>query len=253
MSMHTSTQMQTAEPMNTHPGNSRPISEVNHDVRHDGRHDGRHENTATIASVSDQNFCVTRTYGVFHIPARPKNEPYGIIVVTPRSDAIDIGDSRRFTVQVSAREIAADIIQDLEDHGILVCEAARPSSEEISAATEARDAWYKQLVADADEMWARGHSYREISDMHRRAAKNMGLEREWAYVPQRSVDCPACGEKVREGVAICRHCNAVLDTERAAKYFPSGIRENFPRQKFAQGNNAATTNTSAASSKTNLS
>ncbi|HLW83367.1 MAG TPA: zinc ribbon domain-containing protein [Candidatus Acidoferrales bacterium] len=236
MTTHTSTQTQTPEPIKTHSGDSRMLSAVNHEVRH--------ENTATIASVSDQDFWVTRTYGAFHIPARPKNEPYGFVVVTPRNDAIDIGDSRRFTVQVSAREIAADIIQDLEDHGIVVCEAARPSPEEISAAIERRDAWYKQLVADADEMWARGHSYREISDMHRRAAKSLGLEREWAYVPQRSVDCPACGEKVRADVAMCKHCGATLDAERAAKYFPNG-----PRQKFAPGNNTVTANSSAASSK----
>jgi hypothetical protein len=74
-------------------------------------------------------------------------------------------------------------------------------------------------------MWARGHSYREISDMHRRAALAMGLDREWAYVPQRSVDCPVCGEKVKAGVAVCRHCGAVLDAERAAKYGVATQRE----------------------------
>ncbi|HEV2617958.1 MAG TPA: hypothetical protein VGU63_15275 [Candidatus Acidoferrales bacterium] len=58
-----------------------------------------------------------------------------------RGDAIDLGDNRRFPFTITPREIAEDIVQ------------------------------YKQLVADADEMWARGHSYREISDMHRRAAR----------------------------------------------------------------------------------
>ncbi|MGH9730282.1 MAG: hypothetical protein ACRD4A_01180, partial [Candidatus Acidiferrales bacterium] len=123
------------------------------------------------------------------------------------------------------REIAEDIVQDLGNHGIFVCADARPASEEISAAGVRRDAWYKQLVADADEMWARGHSYREISDMHRRAALGMGLDREWAYVPQSSVDCPVCGEKVKAGVAVCRHCGAVLDAERAAKYGVAAQRE----------------------------
>ncbi|HEV2615626.1 MAG TPA: hypothetical protein VGU63_03340 [Candidatus Acidoferrales bacterium] len=183
------------------------------------------DKTATIASISDQDWYVTRTYGVFHIPACAKGEACAVLVVTPRGDAIDLGDNRRFPFTITPREIAEDIVQDLGNHGIFVCAEARPADQELSEAVVRRDAWYKQLVADADEMWARGHSYREISDMHRRAALAMGLEREWAYVPQRSVDCPVCGEKVKAGVAVCKHCSAVLDAERAAKYGVVGQRE----------------------------
>ena len=187
------------------------------------------ETQATIANISDQDFYITRTYGVFHIPARPSAEAYAFLVVKPRSDAIDLGDNRKYPFLISARDIAEDIIHDLEQHGIFVSAGERPSDEELASATEVRDTWYRQLVAEADEMWARGHSYREISDMHRRAVMAMKLEREWAYVPQRSVDCPACGEKLKPGVALCRHCGATLDAERAAKYFPNGPREKFPR------------------------
>lgn len=179
-----------------------------------------HETQATIASVSDQDFYITRTYGVFHIPARPSNEAYAFVIVTPRTDAIDLGDNRRFPFAISAREIAEDIIRELEQHGIFVCAGERPSETELAAAREGRDAWYGQLITEADEMWARGHSYREISDMHRRAVMAMKMDREWAYSPQRSVECPACGEKVKTGMAVCKHCGATLDAERAAKYFP---------------------------------
>lgn len=177
--------------------------------------------TATIASVSSQDFFVTRTYGVFHIPACPAGKSAEMLAVAPREDAIDLGDNHRITLEISARDIAADIIQDLEDHGIFVCAAEGPSRDEIAAAVTRRDAWYNRLVNEADEMWARGHSYREISDMHRRAAFSLGLQREWAYAPEASRECPACGEKVRAGVAVCKHCKAVLDEERAAKYFPN--------------------------------
>jgi hypothetical protein len=54
-------------------------------------------------------------------------------------------------------------------------------------------------------MWARGHSFREISDLHRRAVIALGVEREWAYVPTRFADCPACGKKVKPSVAVCKH------------------------------------------------
>jgi zinc-ribbon domain len=199
------------------------------------------ETQATIASVSDQDFYVTRTYGVFHIPARPASEACALLVVTPRGDVIDLGDNRRFPFVISPRDIAEDIIQDLEQHGIFVCAAERPTEEELASAREGRDAWFRQLIAEADEMWARGHSYREISDMHRRASIAMKLDREWAYVPQRSVECPACGEQLRAGVAMCKHCGATLDAERAAKYFPNG-----PRDKFAAAPGASVTPTPAA-------
>lgn len=54
--------------------------------------------------------------------------------------------------------------------------------------------------------------------MHRRAAIAMGVEREWAYVPARLDDCPVCGEKIKQGVAVCKHCRAILDEDKAAKH-----------------------------------
>ncbi|HEV2298310.1 MAG TPA: hypothetical protein VGR72_07320 [Candidatus Acidoferrales bacterium] len=176
------------------------------------------QKSATVASISDQDWHITRTYGMYHILACTKGDPCALLVVTPRSDAIDLGDNHRFPFTISARDIAEDIIQNLGDHGVFVCADSQPTEDELARARARRDSWYKRLVAEADEMWARGHSYREISDMHRRAAMALGLEREWAYVPQRQMDCPACGEKVKPGVALCKHCNAILDADRAARF-----------------------------------
>lgn len=174
--------------------------------------------TAAIASISDQDWYVSRTHGVYHIPACAKGEPYVLLLITSRGDVIDLGDNRRFPFTISAREIAEDLLQDLQDHGVFVCAGPRPSAEELAAATARRDAFYHRLIADGDTMWARGHSFREISDLHRRAAIALGVEREWAYVPLRMSECPACGEKVKTGVAVCKHCHAILDAEKAAKH-----------------------------------
>jgi hypothetical protein len=46
----------------------------------------------------------------------------------------------------------------------------------------------------------------------------IGVERESAYVPMRLSDCPACGEKVKAGVAVCKHCHVILDAEKAAQH-----------------------------------
>jgi len=119
---------------------------------------------------------------------------------------------------IAAREIAEDLVQELRDHGIFICADARPTEQELAAASKKHDDYYHQLIAEADTMWARGHSFREIPDSHRRAAITMGVERDWAYVPTRQVECPACAEKVKPGVAVCKHCGAILDAEKAAKH-----------------------------------
>jgi hypothetical protein len=174
--------------------------------------------TVAIASISDQDWYISRTHGVYHIPACPKGEPYALLLLSARPDALDLGDNRRFPFVISAREIADDLLQDLHDHGIFVCAGPRPTKEELASAAVRRDAFYVRLISEADVMWARGHSYREISDLHRRAAIFLGMEREWAYVPLRMVDCPACGEKVKPGVAVCKHCHAILDAPKAAQH-----------------------------------
>ncbi len=181
---------------------------------------GRSDTAATVsvASVSDQDWYVSRTYGVYHVPACAKGQEYALLLITSRGDALDLGDNRRFPFVISAREIAEDLLQDLHDHGVFMCAGARPNSDELAAATARRDAYYHRLIAEGDTLWARGHSFREISDMHRRAAIALGVEREWAYVPTRTMECPACGEKIKNGVAICKHCHAILDSEKAAKH-----------------------------------
>src|SRR5271155_5719635 len=199
----------------------------------DTRSTGDTAATVTIASISDQDWYISRTHGIYHIPSCGKGEACALLLITARGDVIDLGDNRRFPFTISAREIAEDLLQDLHDHGIFVCAGARPTAEELAAATARRDAYYHRLIAEGDTLWARGHSFREISDLHRRAALALGVEREWAYVPTRMNECPACGEKVKAGVAVCKHCGAVLDAEKAAQHGlgPQALkRESLPPQ-----------------------
>ncbi len=57
-----------------------------------------------------------------------------------------------------------------------------------------------------------------ITDLERRAARQLGLEKPWLYDPKPMAECPACAEKVKPGVAVCRACGAILDKEKAAQY-----------------------------------
>jgi hypothetical protein len=174
--------------------------------------------TVSIASISEQDWYISRTHGVYHIPACVKGQAFALLMITARGDALDLGDNRRFPFTITARQIAEDLLQDLHDHGIFICAGARPSSGELATASVRRDSFYQKLITEGDTMWARGHSFREISDLHRRAAIGLGVEREWAYVPLRMGECPACGEKVKIGVGVCKHCGAILDEEKAAKH-----------------------------------
>jgi hypothetical protein len=174
--------------------------------------------TVSIASISEQDWYISRTHGVYHIPGCVKGQPFALLMITARGDALDLGDNRRFPFTITARQIAEDLLQDLHDHGIFICDGARPTTEELATASTRRDSFYQRLITEGDTMWARGHSFREISDLHRRAAIGLGVEREWAYVPMRMHECPACGEKVKIGVAVCRYCSAILDEDKAAKH-----------------------------------
>jgi zinc-ribbon domain len=193
-------------------------SGMRRDILVDGEAKGEMAATVSIASISDQDWYISRTHGVYHIPACAKGQPFSLLMITARGDAIDLGDNRRFPFTITARQIAEDLLQDLHDHGIFICAGPRPSADELATATLRRDGYYQRLITEGDTMWARGHSFREISDLHRRAAIGLGVEREWAYVPMRMGECPACGEKVKVGVAVCRYCGAILDEEKAAKH-----------------------------------
>jgi hypothetical protein len=61
-------------------------------------------------------------------------------------------------------------------YDVFLCEGEEPSDAELARARG--EVIHHTLVAEADVMWARGHSFREISDLHRRAAIALGLERE---------------------------------------------------------------------------
>ena len=71
--------------------------------------------TVTIASISDQDWYISRTHGVYHIPACAKGEAYAVVLITSRGNALDLGDNRKFSFTISAREIAEDLLQDLHD------------------------------------------------------------------------------------------------------------------------------------------
>lgn len=173
---------------------------------------------AVICNVGDQEWTLMRTYGVYRIPAPAPGETTATLEVTDRIDVIDMGDNRRLEVPIHARKIAEDLASDLGDFGVFVASGDKASEEEIAGAKAHLIDVAKKLVFEGDQEWARNHNYRLLSDLHRRAVKLLGLEREWAYEPVAMAECPVCGERIKPNVALCKSCGAILDREKARQF-----------------------------------
>lgn len=178
--------------------------------------------TATIANITDQRYMASRMYGTFQIAGCAEGEPYALTHITPRSTVMDYGDKRTLPVNITAREIAEDLCREINSDagersflGVFVCAGDAPTEAELAAARERLDEFYRGLVAAADREWERSHSFLFIHDLQRRAARRLGLEKEWHYQSREMDECPGCGDRVKPGVAVCKSCHAILNREKA--------------------------------------
>src|SRR6266481_9410600 len=165
---------------------------------------------AVIANITQQSYMAHRTYGTFQIPGRAAGEEYATTRVTPRTAVMDYGDKRTIPLAITAREIAEDLCREINSDagensflGVFVCAGDSPSEEELRSAQRKLDEFYRALVAAADREWERSHSFLFIHDLQRRAAANLGLEKEWHYQVRETAECPGCGTRVKPGVAVC--------------------------------------------------
>ena len=124
-----------------------------------------------------------------------------------------------------AQEIAEDLVREINGdsgegsyHGVFVAAGQEPTNEELVEARKKLEAFHLRLVETADLEWERSHNMMFITDLERRAARELRLEKPWLYDPKPMADCPACGEKIKPEVAVCRTCGAILDREKAAKF-----------------------------------
>jgi hypothetical protein len=177
---------------------------------------------AVIANITQQSYMAHRTYGTFQIAGRAAGQEYALTRVTPRTAVMDYGDKRTLPLAITAREIAEDLCREVNsdagEHsylGVFVCAGDIPSEDELRGAQARLAEFYRALVASADREWERSHSFLFIHDLQRRAAANLGLEKEWHYQARETAECPGCGERIKPGVAVCKSCGAILDREKA--------------------------------------
>jgi hypothetical protein len=178
--------------------------------------------TAVVVNLTEQSWTLHRSYGTYQVRGCAPEEPYALIPLSGTRAVMDLGDKRTIEVPISAREVAQDLCREInadagEDSffGVFVAQGERPDGDELTEVA-ASGRVLRSMVAAADREWERSHSYLFVNDVQRRAARYLGLEKEWFYQARETSDCPGCGEKVRAGVAVCKTCGAILDRDKAA-------------------------------------
>jgi hypothetical protein len=167
-----------------------------------------------------------RTYfGSLEIRSPQSNDAFAITPIRGCTGVMDLGDKRTMEYRITAREIAEDIAREINGdsgegsfHGVFVASGEMPTDGELADARRKLEAFHRKLVAAADLEWERTKNPMFITDLERRAARSLGLEKPWLYDPKPMADCPVCAEKIKHGVAVCRSCGAILDREKAAQY-----------------------------------
>jgi hypothetical protein len=185
---------------------------------------------AMLCNITEQTWILHRTHGAFVVAGRDAaaNEdiaPYALTRISARTGAIDLGDKRTLEFPISARDIAEDLAREINADGgessyfgVFVCAGDEPDADELAEARERLALFYASLVSSADKQWERTHNVAFISDLERRAARELRLEKDWSYEPTMRNECPACGERLKPNVAVCRVCGAVLDRAKAAQF-----------------------------------
>ncbi len=167
-----------------------------------------------------------RTYfGSLQIVSPQAGEPFAITPVRGCMGKMDLGDKHLMEFRITAREVAEDIAREINDdsgegsfHGVFVAAGETPTEGELADARRRLEEFQRRLVASADLEWERTRNPMFITDLERRAARQLSLEKPWLYDSKPLAECPVCAEKIKHGVAVCRSCGAILDREKAAQY-----------------------------------
>ncbi len=183
--------------------------------------------TVSLVNISTERWPPRhRTYfGSLTIVSPQVGEAFAITPIRGCAGKMDMGDRRFVDYHITAREVAEDIAREINGdsgegsfHGVFVAAGEAPTEAELADARRKLEEFQRRLVAAADLEWERTRNPMFITDLERRAARQLGQEKPWLYDARPLTDCPVCAEKIKHGVAVCRSCGAILDREKAAQY-----------------------------------
>lgn len=201
-----------------------------------------------ICSISPEEIRLPmRTYkpSGYVIPACPKDKPFTSTVITDMVDEKKIyteyewTKAERIPIPIPVDQIISDYFRSekLKEQGCFVIPAdAIPSQAQIDEAHHNRITFLQLLVSKGDDEFLRTKRIDQIPDFCKRAVKELGATREWAYqAPARMVECPACGDTIKEGVAVCKSCGAIIDREKAREFGLLDEKEEVMAEKPRRG------------------
>ena len=81
-----------------------------------------------------------------------------------------------------------------------------------------------ELITEGDKYHDQ-HKFEDITDYHRSAAKRRRVAKPWLNKNPDLVSCGACGTEVKQNIALCPQCGAVLDEDLHRKFFPDKYKK----------------------------
>jgi hypothetical protein len=146
--------------------------------------------TVSLVNISTQKWPPRqRTYfGSLEVRSPEPGEAFAVTPIRGCTGVMDLGDKRIMEYRITAREIADDIAREINGdsgegsfHGVFVAAGETPTEEELAEARALLDEFHRRLVAAADLEWERSHNPMFITDLERRAARELRLEKPWLY------------------------------------------------------------------------
>jgi hypothetical protein len=128
---------------------------------------------------------------------------------------------------------AASINQggNLNLYGVFWSTHNPPLKEELDGARHRMEKSYRAELERMAAAKTPDEARAMANNLSHAAADYFGISGSWHQTDIRlqkpaasQIDCPNCGEKIMVGAAVCRHCQAVLDEEKARKLFPDRFR-----------------------------
>ena len=142
--------------------------------------------TVSLINISTEKWPPRhRTYfGSLQIRSPQPGEPYAITTIRGATGVMDLGDKRTMEYRITAQEIAEDIARELNGdsgegsfHGVFVAAGELPTDAELADARRRLEEFQGLLVKAADLEWERTKNPMFITDLERRAARQLGLEK----------------------------------------------------------------------------
>ncbi len=144
-------------------------------------------------------------------------------------------DGMQVARDICGLQYSLEMPENMTRYGLFIAAGPEPTETEIRDAEMARDAEYRRLVLEADNLYRvnggmetnNGKTMSNISSLHVEAITALGLERPWASgnAPVATLlECEGCGASYKPGVAFCPN-GCVVDEEKARKARPWQFQE----------------------------